>query len=110
MRPESATGLYWLNCGDVLCVAHARRIGATRWQGEEWEPLPAACRHRTKGWRYQCQRCSPQGRSVVHAFEARRPIVRNTNKGRLRRVLSILAIAALARRIIASALRRRKTA
>ena len=69
VRADSATGLYWSNCGDVLCLEHARGIGAARWQEEAWEPLPAAAQHQTKGWRYQCQRCAPDGRAVASAVE-----------------------------------------
>jgi hypothetical protein len=110
MPPESATGLYWSNCGDVLCQEHTKEVGAPQWKSEEWEPLPAASQQRTKGWRYQCQRCSPQGRAVVYAFETKPLIVRELNKGRLRRALSVLSIAALVQRVITSILRRRKTA
>ena len=109
-RSASVTGLYWSNCGDVLCLEHAKEIGALRWQEEEWEPLPAATQCRTKGWRYQCERCSPQGKAVVHAFEAKRLVVREPNKGRLRRALSVFSIVALVQRVITSILRRRKTA
>ena len=108
MRPESATGLYWSNGGDVLCLEHAKAIGASRWQAEEWEPLPAASQHRTKGWRYQCQRCSPDGRAVVHAVEPKRLVRRKTNTRRLRRALSIFTLLALLQRLITSLWRRRK--
>jgi hypothetical protein len=47
---------------------------------------------------------------VVHAFEEKRLVVREPNKGRLRRALSVFSIAALVQRVITSILRRRKSA
>ena len=58
----------------------------------------------------QCQRCSPQGKAVVHAFEEKRLVVREPNKARLRRALSVFSITALVQRVITSILRRRKSA
>ena len=108
-RPESITGLYWSNCGDVLCLEHARDIGAPQWEKEEWAPLPAVSQHRTKGWRYQCQRCSPDGRAVVHAVAHKRLVRRKANTGRLRRALSVFALLAFLKRLLTSIWRRRKT-
>ena len=107
-RPESVTGLYWSNCGDVLCLEHASGIGAPRWRDEEWEPLPAASQHRTKGWRYQCQRCSSDGRAVAHVPEANPVVRRKANTAPLRRALSVFALLALLQRLITSIWRRRK--
>ena len=107
--PESETGLFWSNCGDGLCLTHANGIGAPQWKEEEWEPLPAASQRRTKGWRYQCQRCSPDGRAVVHAVEPKRLVRREPKTRRLRRALSIFASLALLQRLITLIWRRRKT-
>lgn len=109
VRQESVTGLYWSNSGDVLCLEHARGIGAPRWQEEEWKPLPAASQHWTKGWRYQCQRCSPDGRAVVHAVEPKCLVRRKATAGPLRGALSVFTLLALLQRLITSIGRRRKT-
>ena len=108
-RPESVTGLYWSNCGDVLCLEHTKGIGPPQWEVEEWKPLPPASQHRTKGWRYQCQRCSPDGRAVVQAVEPERFVRREAKTRRLPRALPVLALLALLERLITSIWRRRKT-
>ena len=57
--PHSPTGLYWNRRGHIRCEQHALELAQTRWDGEEWAPIPAS--EEPKKRHYQCLKCSRDG-------------------------------------------------
>jgi hypothetical protein len=65
MRPDSPTGLYWSEDGEVACARHAPQPGDPRWSLEAWVPIDVVSGsvHGTL-YEYQCQHCAPDGLAV----------------------------------------------
>jgi hypothetical protein len=64
MRPESPSGLYWSDKGEIACADHAPHINDPRWISHRWKVLSAVLGHH--GMLYQCQHCSPSGTPILH--------------------------------------------